>query len=166
MDVAAWAFWITAFEDYHAISMVGFAATLWNVRRARTAAQAAAVAAREVRETVARFNALTEVSEALAMLEECKRLIRMDGWVLLPDRLSALRRLLVGVRHSGLTFTDSQARGFQDTIRALSKLENKVADQGQLGESGPNRTAMHTQLNKLADELHVILIELRNGAGG
>ena len=61
------------------ISLIGFAVTLWNVRRSRTAAQRAEEAARKTRRSIRILESVYDFAAAISMLEEIKRLHREEG---------------------------------------------------------------------------------------
>src|SRR5436190_15719755 len=97
--------WLT---DYHvgdlasiagvAISVVGFAVTLWNVSRSKSAAERAEAAANEARLLVRSYETVADFSAAIAIMEEIKRLHRTGQLEMLLDRYAALRKVLIGVR--------------------------------------------------------------------
>ena len=58
------------------IALVGFAITIWNVLASKKAAQRAEQAALDARRAIGFFDAVTELSAAISVLEEIRRLHR------------------------------------------------------------------------------------------
>jgi hypothetical protein len=84
------AFWeINSFPDFCGVAgffvaVVGLLATWNEARKARTAAEAAAEAAEQVRDDLNRFDIIKTLSETAAGIEEVKTLQRYGVWELLP----------------------------------------------------------------------------------
>ena len=62
------------------ISLIGFAATLWNVGRSKNAAQKAEEAAIEAQSSARLFDTVADASKALSMMDEVVRLNRAGEW--------------------------------------------------------------------------------------
>lgn len=142
------------------ITIGGFGLTLRNVARAKDAARQAERAATEARDGIARFNLLTDVSQAMAVLDECKRLLRARSFVLLPDRFTELRRVLVGVKHTHSRMTDVQAIAIQDMIKLLALMEARFVGHEQDGSDPSDVIETHKALSQMVDNLQIILLEL------
>jgi cell fate (sporulation/competence/biofilm development) regulator YlbF (YheA/YmcA/DUF963 family) len=108
------------------ISIIGFAITIYGVNKAKSAAEAAKRAARETQERVQKFDTIVDFSAAIAILEEIKRLHREQAWQTLLERYSAMRKLLVQIRHSGIALTDEQNTVVQRSLTHLITLEDQV----------------------------------------
>ncbi len=108
------------------LSLVGFGWTVWLARQARSAAQEAQRAASEAREAIARSQVIADVAEALAIMEEIKRLHRAAAWPLLLERYSTLRRMLVAVRSAHPELSDEHKSAIQSVIKTLADLEHLV----------------------------------------
>jgi hypothetical protein len=80
------------------ISFIGFVVTVWNVRRSKSAAERAEVAANEARRVIRFYETVSEFSAAIAIMEELKRLHRLGATDVLLDRYAALRKALITVR--------------------------------------------------------------------
>jgi hypothetical protein len=72
------------------LSVVGFAVTIVGVWRAKSAAEQARQAAVAARESIAHYDAIADLSSAMAIMDEIKRLQRSGIWPLLPDRYANL----------------------------------------------------------------------------
>ncbi len=93
------------------LSLVGFAVTIVQVRRAKSAAEQA------------RQAAIADLSSAMAVMDEIKRLQRNGIWPLLPDRYSELRRRLIAIRQSHAQLTEEQRESLSVTIDRFAELE-------------------------------------------
>jgi hypothetical protein len=92
-----------------AISLIGFVVAIWNIRRSKSAAERAEAAAMDAQRMIRVFEAVSDFSAAIALMEEIKRLHRTTGPIqILPDRYAALRKMLIGVRALNPTITVSQ----------------------------------------------------------
>jgi hypothetical protein len=115
------------------VSVVGFAITIVGVRRALGAAEQARQAAVAARESIAHYDAVADLSSAMAVMDEIKRLQRSGNWPLLPDRYSELRRRLVAVRESHAQLSESQRQTMRaaiDTFRGSEKLIERWISEG------------------------------------
>jgi hypothetical protein len=109
------------------IAVVGFAATLWNVRRSKNAAIRAQEAAQAARDSIRRFETIVDFSTVIALLEEIKRAHREAGVSeVLPERYSAIRKQLIVLRTSSLRLSDDQRAVIQNAIVNLSTMENHI----------------------------------------
>lgn len=68
-------------------SVIGLALTVWLAARAKTAAEQARDAAEQVRDQMTALDSLSEISAAIALLDELKNLQRLRVWDLLPGPL-------------------------------------------------------------------------------
>lgn len=115
-----WGFWTEAFNEWQvgnfasviglAITIVGFYVTVRNVRRTRTAAEMAQAAAVQVRQSMATFRTVSDLSTVLPQLEEIKKLHRSEEWDDLPRRYALLRKTLIGIRQTNTTLRVSTPR--------------------------------------------------------
>jgi hypothetical protein len=143
------------------ISIVGFAATIIAVRRSKNAAQRAEEAAREVKTEIVRADTIMELSAAITIMEEIKRLHRSNAWTILPDRYSSVKRLLISIRASSPNIQDEQKQSLLAAIQHFSTMEKKVerflADPVQ---SAPNAAKLNeivsSQLDRVNDTLAAI----------
>ena len=77
------------------LTIIGFAITIFGVFRAKGAAQRADEATRNLKSMMLRIDTVADLSAAMAVMDELKRLHRDDDWTLLPERYSTLRRTLI-----------------------------------------------------------------------
>jgi hypothetical protein len=88
-------------------SLAGLALTIWAVLKAKKAAEQARDAAQQVKERIASLDTLADVSAAIAILDEIKRLQRLGAWQVVLDRYSILRRHLIRVEQLNPALTVS-----------------------------------------------------------
>lgn len=82
------------------ISIVGFIATIIAVLSSKSAAQRAEAAAKEVKKAIVRSDTIMELAAVITIMEEIKRLHRVNAWPILPDRYSSVKQLLISIRAS------------------------------------------------------------------
>lgn len=105
-------------------SLVGFALTIWFAWRAKTAAEQAREAAREVKTRLATLDTVADVSAAIATLSEIKTLQRLRSWDLVLDRYTALRRQLVRISKANLA--EAQSSDVSGALARFRIIEEKV----------------------------------------
>jgi len=147
------------------VSIIGFSFAIYTLLRTKKAAEAAREAAIEVRERLTRVNTVAEFAEALATIEEIKRLHRAKKWEISLDRYSVVRRLLVSIQGSSPTLGDQQRAVLAGAIEQFRTMEQTV----ERARSGHvQRDPDHARLNKVAakihDELNSVMISIRQVA--
>jgi hypothetical protein len=148
-----------------AISVIGFVATIVNVRRSKSAAERAESAAREARSTIRTFEALSEFSAAIAIMEEIKRLHRVGHVDILPDRYSALRKVLIGVRRLIPSINNDLDTKLRSAITALATMENYV--EGRISDKvPPDIPRLNSILSREIDGLQAALVDMTLASGG
>jgi hypothetical protein len=145
------------------ISVIGFIATLWNVRRSRRAAERAEASANEARLLVRTYQSVADFSAAIAIMEEIKRLHRTGQADMLLDRYAALRKVLVGVRRLSLMIDDEKDQLIQSAIATLTSIEG-VVERSRAEGTTPNFVRLNRLLSKEIDGLHSILVGLTVGS--
>lgn len=142
-----------------AISIVGFIVTVWNVVRSRSAAERAESAASEARRIVRRYEAVSELSAAIAIMEEIKRLHRVGQVDILLDRYASLRKALIGVRKLGPAVDQEMDTAIQSTITTLATMETHV-ERSRFDRSLPDFARLNRLLSRDIDQLHAALLEM------
>jgi hypothetical protein len=90
------------------IALVGFGLTLRGVRKTKSAAQSAAIAAEVTRNSIRRLDTVVDFSAAITILDEIKRLHRGGQWMLLPEP-PRVRRRPFGLSHAAMAGCSSMA---------------------------------------------------------
>jgi hypothetical protein len=109
-----------------AISLVGFVFTLIGVFKSKNAAQRAEEAAKSTRESIRLLDTVVDFSAAISILEDIKRLHRRNEWNLLPERYSAIRKILITLRSSGQPLSDAHSAAIQSALANLRDIEAQV----------------------------------------
>lgn len=92
------------------ISLGGFSAAIWQIKRTRTAAESAERAATAAREAVFYVTSVSDLTQIVIQMEQVKELHRNREWVRAIDRYILLRRLI----------TEARSRLPEDTRGALT----------------------------------------------
>jgi hypothetical protein len=143
-----------------AITVLGFAVTIWQVRLATTAAQAAKKAAADALDGVRRFDLVVEFSGLVAVLEEVRRLQRDRVWKALPERYSQARRLLVSARQIAKDLSDEQRERIQQAVVNFRDMEVLLQKADGDDQKIP-RDKMNQRLLEDIDEIIAIFQSLR-----
>ena len=141
------------------ITVCGFVITILAVRKSRKAIQA-------VRADMAQFDAVSELSAALAAIEEIKYLHREEGWKYISPRYSGLRKSLIEIRgaHPDLSSQDRNPSA-RYVITHLVAMENQV-DRALVDNTirldVPNFNAI---ISRQGDHLNEMLAQIKNKIG-
>lgn len=148
------------------VTVVGFIATLMNVRKSRHAAEAAREAADEVRRRISTFETVRVLASAvvhLRALQSDQRSGRLDG---LPGKYSEIRGLLIGVRERAAGLSDQQRTSVQATISLLAKTEHDLDRALAAKGTWENMVRTNRLLSERTDELLKLSHELEHSALG
>jgi hypothetical protein len=147
------------------ITFGGFAIAFWQIRRTKTASEAAQRAAEGAREQILLMNAIQGLGEAIRALEDISRLHRLFAWSVLSDHYTSLRRNLIAIRGRTPTLSETKRTEIQAPIQQLSIIER----QEERAISGPNPPAtdrMNEVISRQIDRLAALLVDLQNGVEG
>jgi len=144
------------------VAIVGFALTLWRIRKSQTASEQARKAAESVREQILQMNAIQGLNDVMRALEDIRRLHRPEAWPALPDRYTSLKRDLIAIRGRTPNLTEDQRSNIQGAIQQLSNIERQVenAIAGATGVPSVNR--INDIISRQIDRLAVLLVDLQN----
>jgi hypothetical protein len=107
---------------------------------------------------------VVDSSTAITALEEIKRLHRTGQWALLPDRYTALRRLLVTLRATRSGLTEAHLTALQAAITNLRELEATV-ERGLECPVTLKASKFNTIVSRDLDGLVQMLVELKAASG-
>lgn len=141
------------------ISITGFAVTVWNVLRSKSAADRAEAAAAEARRAIRGYEALSDFSAAIAIMEEIKRLHRIGETTIILDRYAALRKLLIGVRQLSPEIDDSIRIRIQSAVTNLTAMEHYLEKSRAEGTT-PNFVRLNRLLSRDVDDLQAVLVAM------
>jgi hypothetical protein len=139
--------------------------TIFNVLRSKSAARQAGQTALKIREDIKRMDTIAEISAAMVAIDEIKRLQRQEAWKILPDRYSALRRLLISIKNSNLDLPDKYKRGLQNTIQHTKDIEEQIDEKINENQKPSNTARLNAIISSQADTLQEILAEIKNKIG-
>jgi len=148
-----------------AISLIGFTITVISVFRSESAARRAERAANSARETVRLMDTVVDFTAAITALDEIKRLHRTSNWVLLLDRYSTIRRLLVIARANNNQLTSHQQEAIQSSLANLIVLENTL-ERALASGSTPNAPKLNASISTNIDDLLAVLTEIKTSKIG
>jgi hypothetical protein len=124
------------FDDYYVdeivgtlgfvVTIIGFIVTIINLKKVKSATQKAGEAVQQVKDSISAVNTLSDVSAAIMILDEIKRLHRSKSWEITLDRYAHLRRSLSSIDHQSHNLSDNHHKCIQETILYLSELEFTV----------------------------------------
>jgi hypothetical protein len=119
---------------------------------AREAADAAIVELRTLK-------SITDLSSAISELDGIRRLLRESSWAQLPERLSYVRKLLIGagIKSAGL---DSDASVvIRGSIATFSEIEKQIESAGR-GKLKLNEDRINRKLIDEIDKLYELIASL------
>ena len=144
------------------VSLLGFVCTIVLVVRSRRAAEAAEAAALTARDRISRFDAATELSTAISMMQEIKRLHREKLWAQLPDRYSTLRQSLITIKVSHSDLTEEQATMVQGAIQHFKHMEGRIDQHLSSEQQGPlDFTRLNRIVTRQLDNMTELMMTLR-----
>jgi hypothetical protein len=146
------------------VALVGFFITIRDARRSKKAAEAAREAVQDVREDIARANAVADFASAVASMEEVKRLSRERAWTVLLDRYAAVRKTLISIK-GGSDLTDAQQSQIQNAITQFRKLEVELERGLESGGEPVGIAARNRIVSKQVDALQELLTDLKANIG-
>jgi hypothetical protein len=147
------------------LALLGLRLAYREAQLAKTASQAATTAVQKFREDLNLSNSVADFTKALSITHEIKRLIRNTTFAPLPDRLSEMRLILVGIRASDIGLTDEESATFQSAIMNFRRLEGKVDNIIATNVIPPNISALTQPICSDVDSLHEILTHLKSKIG-
>jgi hypothetical protein len=118
-------------------SLAGLALTIWAVFKTKKAAEQARDAAQQVKDRIASLDTLADVSAAITIMDEIKRLQRLGAWQIVLDRYSILRRHLIRVEQLNPALGEIQRRQIARAIGQFRIIETKVEEAMSAPENGP-----------------------------
>ena len=147
------------------ITVVGFFITIWNVRKSRTAAQQAREASLKVREDIRKIDTVSDLSSAISIMHEIKRLHRANEWIILPDRYSTLKKLLISIKVANPDLSETKKKSIQATIQQMTNIDKQIEKVVDGQEADVDVPKLNAIITKQVDRLEEVLIEIRNDIG-
>ncbi|HEV2200600.1 MAG TPA: hypothetical protein VGR73_12325 [Bryobacteraceae bacterium] len=142
-------------------SVVGLVIVIWASLSAKNAAEQARGAARQVKDRIATLDTLADVSAALAIMEEIKRLQRAGAWQVALDRYSTLRRHLVRIEQINPALTGAQRQNVARSIVQLRTVEAKVESGISAGAADLNLADVNLVVSREIDRMERVMIAIK-----
>jgi len=143
------------------LTVFGFTFTLIIAFKAKTAATQAREAAFKIRDDMILLNTTAGISAAIAIMDEIKRLHRLKQWVLLPDRYSEARKILISVRGMNPSISRRAHKGLQSSITILANLEDDIEKRIAQKTLDADVTIFNKGIRKHVDVLQDLLSEIK-----
>jgi len=158
--------WATQWGDIASIfgvllAVAGFGVTIFAVWRSKSASEQAKKAAEDTRDSIARYNAIVDLSAAMTIMDEIKRFQRHGVWAVLPDRYSELRRRLTSIKAAHVNLSEGQRQTLEKAVGTFANLERKVERAVFAGAAPPNPPKLNDIVSGQIEEVHVVLVSLQ-----
>ena len=165
-EPSAWQLWASGWGDIAslaglAVGLVGFAVTIIAVWRSKSAAEAAASAAKRTHDALVYVDAIADFAAAVGIMDEIKRLQREGAWRVLPERYSALRQHLIRIIAVEGTVATNDAGVIREAVGQFSDLEKRVENALARGATPANPAKLNEVVSAQVDRLQVVLIALQ-----
>jgi ribosomal protein S13 len=147
------------------VSVIGFCITIWGVLRSKSAAQKAKEEVLKVRESISNMDTVMEFSAAVTVMDEIKRLHRAAAWAILPDRYSALKRLLISIKANNSDLSDEHKTALQSAIQNFTDIEKRVERTLSSEAEVPSVPALNAIVSTQLDRLFEVLASIRQVQG-
>lgn len=141
-----------------AVTFIGFGATLYQATQSRRAAE-------QARDRVLDLNALVGVDSAIRVLEDLRRLHRLEAWPALPDRYTSLMMDLRAIRTRTPSLSKEHQREIQGVVAQLATMERlveRIVNRKAIAEVTSLNITVTRQINRLAD----LLVDLQTKMQG
>ena len=158
MDSANFIVGVTAF----AVSLGGFAVAIWQIRKARSAAEAANTAATQARESLVHRLSIGDLARASSEIDRLKDLHRRQEWQRALDQYPRVRQTLVEVRTRVEEDAPETATAFQGAVAELAQMESAV----ERVRANPQRVLTPESLNRRLVSIQGTLDDLRSKLEG
>jgi len=110
---------------------------------------------------IALLDTLADVSAALAIMEEIKRLQRAEAWTIALDRYSALRRHLAQVERLHGWLALEQRERIVRAIEQFRIIEAQVEKALTSGAANPNLVQVNLAVSQQIDAVQNVMIAIR-----
>lgn len=144
------------------IGLAGFGLTIWYLKKTKSLAENARDTAKGVRDDIKKVDTITDLSSAITIMEEIKRLQREGAWYILPDRYTILRQLLIRIKSSKLDLSDSSHIVIQNSIAHIKGIENDIENRIQRGDKLSDSVRLNKVVTKEIDKLQEVLEEVKS----
>ena len=155
--LALWGLWISIDEARKAKD---------EASKAKSAAEIAKNEVDKLRQTLVRLETIENLADAIAIMEEIKRLHRYGVWdKLLLDRYSTLRRKLVAIKTTNVNIKAEYATILQGAILQFRKIESEVEGSLNDATSKPTTTKLNAIVSTQIDKMDEVLNTMKQDMG-
>jgi len=134
------------------VALVITVATFYQARQSKRAAE-------QARDRVLELNAVVGIDAAIKVLEEIRRLHRLEAWTALPDRYTSLMMDLRAIRTRTPNLSPQHQKEIQKVVAQLTVMERQIEqiiNRKAVAEVVSLNEVVTRQINRLAD----LLVEL------
>lgn len=147
------------------LSLLGLGLTVWTGIRSKRAAEIAAAAAENARNSIRALDTFIDLSEAISLLEQIKRDHRVPALSFgLLERYSRVKGMLIRLNETRRDLSDQQAAAIQGSITMLRQMEKEL-ERAQLRAPDGNAEIPIPRWNSLIsnniEELLRVLAQLK-----
>lgn len=144
------------------VAIIGFTVTLVKVAKSTTASEAAKLAAERATNKINLLETVHDLSTLLSILEAIKTDVRRKNFESLPEKLSNVRKSLIGIRAKYTNLSESDQSTIQSAITQFRSLEQKIDI--EIEENSEIKIGTTNHLFSLhIDQLYAVLSTIRSG---
>lgn len=147
------------------IALIGFFITIRNVAHSKSAAEQAKESVHKLRADSIRMDLVSDCTTAISLMDQIKTLHRQQSWMLLPDKYSAIRKVLISVKAYDSNLTDVQKSTIQGSVQIFRGMEKKIEQALQIGPDKLDIVKLNTLISEQADSLQEVLIAVKEQIG-
>ncbi|MFZ5705867.1 MAG: hypothetical protein ACOY5R_11450 [Pseudomonadota bacterium] len=129
--VAGWSFWLGIIGFI--VSLLGFAVTIYQLQKTRSAADAAKDEARRIEGILQRYEVASEATRASAALGTAKNYVRNGLWPSAADSYEIVRDGLLALRSEAVDLTDDHRKKIDEACAFIKELCAKIERDVQRG---------------------------------
>lgn len=144
------------------VAIVGFTVTLVKVAKSTSASESAKLAAEQATHKINLLETVHDLSTLLSILEAIKTDVRRKNFEPLPEKLSNIRKSLIGIRAKYTNLSESDQSTIQSAITQFRSLERKI-DMEIEQNSEIKIGATNHLFSVHIDELYEVLSTIRSG---
>lgn len=147
------------------VSLFGLTWTIWEARKAKSAATLAKEAADDTKAELVKVGTVIDLASLISSLEDLKVLHRAMRWPEALDRYSRIRGQLVRIGALELGLSKQALSLLQNAIVELSLFEARV-EAARIADENIAYEDLNFALGKILDGLNLVFGELRSGGYG
>lgn len=141
------------------LGLLGFAITIWQIRQAKSAAEAAQLAAREAKEVALRTRLYVDLETALAHVARIQEFQRAGDWKGALAFYPYIRGTLAALREHKSALNDELREALELGRERIGDAEYRLDQASQTGRT-PKAGELNRHLSELADTLKRIQVRL------